>query len=358
MGLPRQPVTTLAPNRQTIDRDRQIAELLIGQGQQPVTGPGTLVGNLAQVLAGQRRFQRASAGEEQLRQQERDTLAGVLAGLPGGGGTVGGVSLADVLSSPNPALQRVGAAVLGSQLAAPSGFSLGPGAQRFDAEGNVIASVPPVERGPLVSVNTGDIPPTTATTTRLQTETLNTQETMLRLDDIAASFDPSFLEIPTQIGQEFNAIRDRLGSVPEIFGIPDLTVEQRQRLADYTTFTTRTLNNMNITLNRLSGAAVNEQEFERIKGALPNADDSPTQFQAKLNNAIRDMRRSLARLNIAQRRGLNPLDSGIALEGVDEIINAEDARLRDALQGQGLTEDQINQIVDRELRKTFFGEQF
>lgn len=114
MALPRQPVT-LTP--QSIDRDRQLAELLFGNAQrQPTQGVGTLIGNLAQTLAGQRRFQRASSGEEQLRQQERDTLASVLGGLPGSGGSVGGVSLADVLSSPNPALQNVGGSILESQL--------------------------------------------------------------------------------------------------------------------------------------------------------------------------------------------------------------------------------------------------
>lgn len=134
MALVRQPVTTLTP--QSVDRDRQLAQLLLGQAQQrPVQGVGTLVGNLAQVLAGQRRFERASAGEEQLRQQQRDQLANVLGGLPGGGGTVGGVSLADVLSSPNPALQSVGGAILQSQLQ--------PGTEAFepitDDAGNILA---------------------------------------------------------------------------------------------------------------------------------------------------------------------------------------------------------------------------
>ena len=353
MALPRQPVTTLTP--QSVDRDRQLAQLLFGQAQrtQP-EGPGALIGGLAQALAGQRAFQRASAGEEQLRQQQRDQLADVLARIPGIE-SVGGVSLADALSSPNPALQNVGGALLQSQLAQPEDTSAIRNFQ-FAQDNPEFAEFLRTSDSPLVNFEAGALAPTTATTNQLQRETLNAQETLLRLDDIATSFDPTFLELPTQLGQEINAFRDRLGSVTEIFGIPELTVEQKQRLADYTTFATRTLNNMNITLNRLSGAAVNEQEFKRIQGALPNADDSPTEFQAKMNNAIRDMRRSLARLNIAQREGLNPLNSGITLEGVDARINAEDQRLRQALEGQGLTPGQINEIVDRELRMMFFGE--
>lgn len=134
MALPRQPVQTLTP--QSIDRDRQLAQLLLGQAQQQrPQGIGSLIGGLAQTLAGQRRFERASAGEEQLRQQQRNQLAQVLSGLPGGGTTTGGVGLADILSSSNPALQNVGIALLQSRLQ--------PGAETFepitDEAGRVIA---------------------------------------------------------------------------------------------------------------------------------------------------------------------------------------------------------------------------
>ncbi len=141
MALPRQPVTTITP--QAIDRDRQLAQLLFGQAQQTrPQGPGALIGGLAQALAGASRLDQAQTGEEQLRQQQRTQLETILAGLPGGAGSVGGVNLADVLFSPNPALQNVGGTLLQSQLETPEGFSLSPGGSRFDAQGNLIASAP------------------------------------------------------------------------------------------------------------------------------------------------------------------------------------------------------------------------
>lgn len=346
MGLPRQPVTTLTP--QSIDRDRQLAELLLGQAQrQQPQGPGALIGGLAQALAGRQRFERASSGEEQLRQQERDTLATVLGGLPGGGGSVGGVSLADVLSSPNRGLQNVGGALLQSQLRGDEDL-LSPAA--FEQQSALRTA-----GAPSVTTNVGspNVNLTTGSQTAVQKRELNAQGALQRLDDIAASFDPEFLTVPAQLTARWQSFKDRLGSVGSIFGIEGLTPEEKQSLTEYTTFTTRTLNNMNITLNELSGAAVNEQEFLRIKGALPNSDDSPTQFQAKLTNAIRDMRRSVARFHHAQVNGLDPLDSGIALDGIDTLIDQTGNQLVQQLRAQGVPEDQINALVVEELRRQF-----
>lgn len=345
MALPRQP-TTLTP--QSIDRDRQLAELLFGNAQrQPTQGVGALIGNLAQTLAGQRRFQRASSGEEQLRQQERDTLESVLGGLPGGGGSVGGVSLADVLSSPNPALQNVGGALLQNQLRGDEDLLSQPAfEQRLQLR----------QAGrPSTNVNVGspNISLTTGTQTDVQKRQLNAQGALSRLDDIASSFDPKFLTFPEKLTAQWQSFKDKLGSVGEIFGIEGLTPEERQNLTEYTAFTTRTLNNMNVTLNELSGAAVNEQEFKRISGALPNAKDSPTEFQAKLTNAIRDARRAVARFHHAQVRGLDPLNSGISLDGIDALIDQTGAQLVQQLRAQGIPEDQINGLVLEELRRQF-----
>lgn len=342
------PIQPQVLNRQSIDRDKQIAELLFGQAQQqPTQGIGSLVGNLAQVLAGQKRSERATQGESQLRQQERDTLASVLGGLPGGGGSVGGVSLADVLSSPNRGLQSVGGALLQSQLRGDDDLLSDPAFEQAMALRT--AGRPSTN----VNVQTGNVGLTTGSQTAVQKRELNAQGALQRLDDIAGSFDPEFLTVPAQLTARWQSFKDRLGSVGSIFGIEGLTPEEKQSLTEYTTFTTRTLNNMNITLNELSGAAVNEQEFKRISGALPNADDSPTQFQAKLSNAIRDMRRSVARFHHAQVSGLDPLNSGVSLEGIDTLIDQTGEQLTQQLRSQGVPEDQIRGLVFEELRRQF-----
>lgn len=345
MALPRQP-TTLTP--QSINRDQQLAQLLFGQAQrQPVQGIGTLVGNLAQTLAGQNRLESAQTGQQQLQQQDRDTLSTVLAGLPGGGEDVGGVGLADILSSPNRGLQNVGGAILGSRLQGDQDL-LSPAA--FEQQLGLRTAGKPSTN---VTVGSPNVNLTTGARTEAQRKELNAQGALTRLDDIVGSFDPKFLTFPAKVTAQWQSFKDRLGSVGEIFGIAELTPAEKQNLADYTTFTTRTLNNMNITLNELSGAAVNEQEFERISGALPNAKDSPTEFQAKMNNAIRDMRRSVARFHNAQVRGLDPLDSGVSLDSIDALIDQTGTQLTEQLRSQGIPEEQIHELVLQELRRQF-----
>lgn len=335
MALVRQPVATLTP--QSINRDRQLAQLLLGQRQQPI-GIGTLIGGLAQTLAGQRRLERASAGEEQLRQQQRGQLQALLSGLPGGAGSVGGVNLADVLSSPNPALQSVGGAVLQSQLAQPEDTSAIRNfqfAQDNPAFADFLTTTRPQTT---VSVGSPNVTLTTGAATGLQNRTLQTQDLLSRLDSIASGFNPEFLTLEGQIRQDLNAFRER---ALESIGIGELSSAERQSLAEFTAFKRDTTNNLSRFVQELSGAAVTEQEARRLAQSLPTLDDGPTEFQAKLQGAIRDAQRALARNNYALTQGLNPLDTGIPLSGIDAFIDRTGQQIQDRLLA-GVPEAQRN----------------
>ncbi len=341
MGLPRQPVTTLTP--QAIDRDRQLAQLLLGQAQQTrPQGPGALIGGLAQALAGQQRFERASAGEEQLRQQEREQLSTLLTGLPGTG-SVGGVNLADVLSSPNPALQNVGGALLQNQLRGDPDLLSDPA---FDQQLQLRTAGRPSTN---VNVGSPNISLTTGTETAVQKDVLSTQDLKSRLDTIAAGFRPEFLTFEGQLGQGVNAFRERF---LESFGFGELSPEQRQALQEFTTFKRDTVNNLSLFVADLSGAAVTPEEARRLGQSLPGVDDSPTQFQSKLNATIRDTNRALARFNFALSQGLDPLNSGISLDGIQARMASEETRLRRELSAT-LPPDQVEAEVERRLRALF-----
>lgn len=346
MGLPRQPVTTLTP--QAIDRDRQLAQLLFGQAQQTrPQGPGAVLGGLAQALAGQRRFERASAGEEQLKQQQRGQLEAVLGGLPGGAGSVGGVNLADVLSSPNPALQNVGGALLQSQLRGDEDLLSQPA---FDQQIALRTAGRPETN---VNVGSPNVSLTTGAETAVQRDALNTQDFLSRLDTIAMGFNPNFLTLEGQITQGVNAFRER---ALESFGIGELSAEQRQSLAEFTTFKRDTVNNLSLFVADLSGAAVTPQEAERLGQSLPGVDDSPTEFQAKLQATIRDSRRALARNNYALTQGLNPLETGIPLSGIDAFIDRTGQQIQERLLG-GVPENQRNDpAVQQQIRGAVLAE--
>lgn len=61
------------------------------------------------------------------------------------------------------------------------------------------------------------------------------------------------------------------------------------------------MQNLNQTIKDLTGAAMGVQEADRIIASLPNAGtdifggDSPTEFEAKLNNAVKQTKYALAR---------------------------------------------------------------
>ena len=75
----------------------------------------------------------------------------------------------------------------------------------------------------------------------------------------------------------------------------------------------------------MTGSAMGVQEADRIIATLPNAGtgifdgDSPTQFQAKLDNAIQQTKYALARKNYSLLKGLKW--ENINLDDVPKIVN-------------------------------------
>lgn len=190
---------------------------------------------------------------------------------------------------------------------------------------------------------------TTGARTEVQKDTLATQDFIARLDTIAAGFKPEFLTLEGQIGQGINAFRERN---LESLGVGELSEEQRTSLREYTTFRRNTTNNLSRFVQELSGAAVTPQEAERLSASLPTIDDSPTEFQAKLNASIMEANRALARFNFALKNGLDPLNSGIPLAAIDTLIDSTADDLRRELQGT-VPAEELDAAIETRLRETF-----
>jgi len=151
---------------------------------------------------------------------------------------------------------------------------------------------------------------------------ITTADAVTRLNNIQFSYKPQYQNIAFRSKQAWNTVRDKFG------GLPD--AEKRQ-LAEYSQYRQNALQNLNQTIKDITGAAMGVQEAERIIATLPNAGsdifsgDSPTEFEAKLNNAIGQTKYALARKNYALRKGLNweatPLDK------MPNIINSRGAEI-------------------------------
>lgn len=161
---------------------------------------------------------------------------------------------------------------------------------------------------PSVNVFTGALSKTTAGD--VEKGVLADAAAMTRLNNIQFSYRPEYQNIKFRTVQAWNTLKDKFG------GLPD---SEKRQLTEYSQYRQNALQNLNQTIKDLTGAAMGVQEAERIIASLPNAGadiwsgDSPTEFEAKLNNAVQQTKYALARKNYALKNGLKwestPLDS-------------------------------------------------
>lgn len=152
--------------------------------------------------------------------------------------------------------------------------------------------------------------------TKVQEQQLNTGDQIARLNNIQFSYRPEFLNIKFRAGQEWNSLKDKFGGLPPA---------EKATLSNYSTYKQNSIQNLNLTIKDLTGAAMSDAESGRIISSLPNPGtgifdgDSPTQFESKLNNGIQQAKYALARKQYALKNGLNWQDT--PLDQMPTIIN-------------------------------------
>lgn len=129
---------------------------------------------------------------------------------------------------------------------------------------------------------------------------VNLTEQLGRMREITRQFRPEFLTFEEQAKQygvswldKFDATRSKL------------TPEQIQQHAQYTAFRRDTVDNLNRYIKEITGAAMGVEEAKRIISAMPNMDDSPTQFMAKAKAAQRAAELAVARTRYLRQNGFN-----------------------------------------------------
>jgi hypothetical protein len=166
----------------------------------------------------------------------------------------------------------------------------------------------------VTNVYTGQLDKTNKT--KVQEQQLNTGDQIARLNNIQFSYRPEFLNIKFRAGQAWNTLKDKGGNLP---------AEEKATLANYSTYKQNSIQNLNLTIKDLTGAAMGDQEADRIITSLPNPGtgvfdgDSPTEFESKLNNGIQQAKYALARKQYALKNGLNWQDT--PLDQMPSIIN-------------------------------------
>jgi hypothetical protein len=163
----------------------------------------------------------------------------------------------------------------------------------------------------------GALVPDKGTVKDLQSSLVESGSRLSMYNQIESQFKPEYLQPKFKAGQAWSAIKEKAGT--------NLAPEEKQSLAEFSQFKQNTLNNLSQTIKALTGASMGVQEAARIEAGLPSAGqgifdgDSPTEFQAKLNNTMRELRLVEARTNYILRKGLSFKD--VPLENVPKLIN-------------------------------------
>lgn len=170
----------------------------------------------------------------------------------------------------------------------------------------------------------------------LETRRLNAIEGLSRMYAIQDAYKPEFQQIPTRWGIAWDAFKERAN-------ISDLTPEEQTTLVEMTVFRRRSIENLNLYIKEITGAQMSEKEAERLGLAMPDAGvgvfegDSPTVFEAKMNDIIKSLTTAIARYDHYKKNGLTlpNLEAGqefdISLEQMETMMRARGVEIRDSI---------------------------
>lgn len=212
-----------------------------------------------------------------------------------------------------------------------------------DAEGNPIVQIG--GSGQAASLGT-------KARNQVESEMVDMTAAMQRLDRIAASYRPEFNQYLPRINMAWDAIKSKAGV--------GLNASESTDLRAFSEFKQGALENVNLTIKEVTGAAMTDGEAQRIRATLPDPGqsvldgDSPEEFQAKLNGAIGKTKMAYARLAYLRKNGL-PLDGfgGISLDDMGSIIDQRGMAIEEQLRGAGLEGPELDQAVAQALREEF-----
>jgi hypothetical protein len=213
-----------------------------------------------------------------------------------------------------------------------------------------------VSRGPRktpstnVTVNSGALEPDLDKTVKkgLQETVLNSDVQLDLLHEIEAGFRPEFLQLKGQLKKSILETGEYLGK--------ELSDQERQFVVDSTTFLSDTAENLNLYIKNISGAAVSAQEAERLAIAQPTADDSPTEYWAKLQGRIKKVNLARARANLALELGITDLGdvsnlSALNTKSFQRRLTAESVKWEQDLMRQGMTKEQAQSEVKAKIKR-------
>ena len=212
------------------------------------------------------------------------------------------------------------------------------------------------------------------TTGNLEQQIINSSLNFEAFKDIAKAYKPEFSQLPTKTKVWWTKIKDGLGDW-NLFG--DISEEDKQLVREYTAWEQKSYEAVNKYIKSITGAQMSEKEAERImKGFADVRDLSPEQYMTKLEGILDNAQKSVIRNNLILMSGLDVPTITITKDGVtQEVPNPEaimtltsvdtyinliadeiTAELKASEDWQFKSDEEIENEVERQLQKLFFGD--
>lgn len=176
---------------------------------------------------------------------------------------------------------------------------------------------------------------------------LDTSATLMRLSGIRKQYKPEWSEFSTQAGMKLNQLGERYLGVK-------VAPATQEKFRQYTQWRQKAKNNINLTIQSLTGAAMSDTESKRIMATLPSDDDSATEFQAKLDGAEEQAKMALARFTYIKRnRGMSIAD--VPLESMPDVMRARDREIEGDVSRRypNMSAAERNDLIKRQLAQEF-----
>lgn len=206
-----------------------------------------------------------------------------------------------------------------------------------------------------VSVNTGPMTPTKTAATKIDEDLLSATRGLMQLDAIERQYKPEFQQFQDRIGFATLATKEKLGK--------ELTNKEKQDLTEYSSYRRNSVNTMNEYIKSITGSAMSIPEGERITKGMPNPGqglfdgDSPTEFRAKMYDAMKQGKMAIARLSYMKRNGMSLFDGTgnpvISLDQMPDVINKRGKEIEDELGKTGAKGETLSAAVYRQLATEF-----
>ena len=148
--------------------------------------------------------------------------------------------------------------------------------------------------------------PTKKTTDELQKTLLNSSENLARIENAADMFDPDYLTYQTKIEQSALKVAEKAGV--------NIGEKGREKITKVSKFKRNAIENLNLYIKEITGAQMSEPEANRLRKAVPDAEnDSPTEFKAKMDDAIVQLKKKQVQKDM---RYAYALENGIEPESL------------------------------------------